>query len=33
MDFYNEKINIDNDVFNDILKYDYILLGKILNIL
>ncbi|HFR4234152.1 TPA: DUF4080 domain-containing protein [Clostridioides difficile] len=32
MDFYNEKINIDNDVFNDILKYDYISLGKTSNI-
>lgn len=31
MDFYNEKINIDNDVFNDILKYDYISLGKTSN--
>ncbi|MBY2475543.1 B12-binding domain-containing radical SAM protein [Clostridioides difficile] len=32
MDFYNEKINIDNEVFNDILKYDYISLGKTSNI-
>ncbi|MCC0735130.1 B12-binding domain-containing radical SAM protein [Clostridioides sp. ZZV14-6009] len=32
LDFYNEKINIDNDVFNDILKYDYISLGKTSNI-
>ncbi|HGM3506790.1 TPA: B12-binding domain-containing radical SAM protein [Clostridioides difficile] len=32
MDFYNEEINIDNDVFNDILKYDYISLGKTSNI-
>ncbi|WP_107571946.1 B12-binding domain-containing radical SAM protein [Clostridioides difficile] len=32
MDFYNEKINIDNDVFNDVLKYDYISLGKTSNI-
>lgn len=32
LNFYNEKINIDNDVFNDILKYDYISLGKTSNI-
>ncbi|NJJ34256.1 B12-binding domain-containing radical SAM protein [Clostridioides difficile] len=32
MDFYNENINMDNDVFNDILKYDYISLGKTSNI-
>lgn len=32
MDFYNENINTDNDVFNDILKYDYISLGKTSNI-
>lgn len=32
MDFYNEKISIENDIFNDILKYDYISLGKTSNI-
>ena len=32
LDFYNEKINVDNDIFNDILKYDYISLGKTSNI-
>ena len=28
LDFYNESINKNNDLFNDILKYDYISLGK-----
>ncbi|NMS90890.1 B12-binding domain-containing radical SAM protein [Clostridioides difficile] len=32
IDFYNQNINVDNDVFNDILKYDYISLGKTSNI-
>lgn len=32
LDFYNEKINKNNDLFNDILKYDYISLGKTSNI-
>ncbi|MGL4912637.1 MAG: B12-binding domain-containing radical SAM protein, partial [Romboutsia sp.] len=32
LDFYNDKINVDNDIFNDILKYDYISLGKTSNI-
>lgn len=32
LDFYNEKINVDKDIFNDILKYDYISLGKTSNI-
>lgn len=32
LDFYNESINKNNDLFNDILKYDYISLGKTSNI-
>jgi hypothetical protein len=32
LDFYNEKINTNNDMFNDILKYDYISLGKTSNL-
>ncbi|RDY24136.1 DUF4080 domain-containing protein [Romboutsia maritimum] len=32
LDFYYEKINVDNEIFNDILKYDYISLGKTSNI-
>jgi radical SAM superfamily enzyme YgiQ (UPF0313 family) len=32
LDFYCECINKDNDLFNDILKYDYISLGKTSNI-
>ena len=32
LDFYKENININNDVFNDVLKYDYISLGKTSNI-
>ena len=32
LDFYEEKINVDNDIFNDILKYDYISLGKTSNL-
>lgn len=32
LDFYNEKINVNNEVFNDVLKYDYISLGKTSNI-
>lgn len=29
LDFYNEKINKNNDLFSEILKYDYLSLGKI----
>ena len=29
LDFYNEKINENNELFREILKYDYISLGKI----
>ncbi|MFR2315877.1 DUF4080 domain-containing protein, partial [Terrisporobacter sp.] len=29
LDFYNEKINENKDLFNEILKYDYLSLGKI----
>lgn len=29
LDFYNEKINKDNELFSEILKYDYLSLGKI----
>ena len=29
LDFYNEKINKNKDLFNEILKYDYLSLGKI----
>ena len=29
LDFYNEKINKENELFSEILKYDYISLGKI----
>lgn len=32
LDFYNEKINNNNDLFNDVLKYDYISLGKTSNL-
>jgi hypothetical protein len=32
LDFYNEKINVDNKLFNEILKYDYISLGKTSNL-
>ena len=32
LDFYKENIDINNDVFNDVLKYDYISLGKTSNI-
>ncbi|SCH99975.1 MULTISPECIES: B12-binding domain-containing radical SAM protein [unclassified Romboutsia] len=32
LDFYNEKINVNNELFNDILKYDYISLGKTSNL-
>ncbi|MEG1312142.1 MAG: B12-binding domain-containing radical SAM protein [Romboutsia sp.] len=32
LEFYKKKINIDNDMFNDILKYDYISLGKTSNL-
>jgi radical SAM superfamily enzyme YgiQ (UPF0313 family) len=32
LDFYCECINKDNDLFNDVLKYDYISLGKTSNI-
>lgn len=32
LDFYNEKINKDNEIFNDIVKYDYISLGKTSNV-
>ena len=32
LDFYNESINKNNNLFNDILKYDYISLGKTSNI-
>ena len=29
LDFYNDKINKDNDLFSEIVKYDYLSLGKI----
>ena len=29
LDFYNEKINKENELFSEILKYDYLSLGKI----
>ena len=32
LDFYNEKINVNSELFNDILKYDYISLGKTSNL-
>lgn len=32
LDFYNDKINDKNELFNDILKYDYISLGKTSNL-
>ena len=32
LDFYNSVINKDNELFNDILKYDYISLGKTSNL-
>lgn len=32
LDFYNEKINTNNDLFNQILKFDYISLGKTSNL-
>ncbi|MEF9991200.1 MAG: B12-binding domain-containing radical SAM protein [Romboutsia sp.] len=32
LDFYNDKIGVNIDEFNDILKYDYISLGKTSNI-
>ena len=32
LDFYNTAINKDNELFNDILKYDYISLGKTSNL-
>lgn len=32
LDFYSEEIGVDTDVFRDILKYDYVSLGKSSNI-
>ncbi|CEO28205.1 B12-binding domain-containing radical SAM protein [Paraclostridium sordellii] len=32
LDFYLEKINIDSDLFKEIIKYDYISLGKTSNV-
>ncbi|WP_455538841.1 B12-binding domain-containing radical SAM protein [Terrisporobacter sp.] len=29
LDFYNEKINKENELFSEVLKYDYLSLGKI----
>jgi radical SAM superfamily enzyme YgiQ (UPF0313 family) len=32
LDFYMEKVNVDNDLFKEIVKYDYISLGKTSNV-
>ncbi len=32
LDFYYETINLNNELFNDILKYDYVSLGKTSNL-